>query len=75
MTKVEKQKLHSEKCSMEVVDCQLGRGLESRYLVAMSLTAGELIALKNALVSHQTAVGSDLDAYLTNAAYRAGIQL
>jgi len=54
---------------------QLGKGATDRYVVSMSLTAGELMALNNALSEHATPVGEDVMAYLRNAAYRAGIQL
>jgi hypothetical protein len=75
MTRAEKQRLHSEKCTLEVMNTQLGKGPTDRYVVSMSLTAGEFMALNNALSAHSTPVGEDVMAYLRNAAYRAGIQL
>lgn len=75
MTRQEKEKLHSEKCHIEMIGAKLPQGAENRYIVSMSLTNGELLALKNALSSYRSAVGGDLDAYLTNAGQRAGIQL
>lgn len=75
MTKKEKAKLHSDKCQVEAVDAQLGRGLEVRYIVGMSLTTGELLALKNSFIESRTPVSEDLLAFLRNACERAGITL
>lgn len=38
-----------------------------RYMVVMSLTEGELLALKNALDEYSSIVGEDVRAYLNNA--------
>ena len=77
MTKKEKQQLHTNKCQIEAIDAQLGRGLESRYIVSFSLTAGELIALNNTFVETEgrSPVGDDLAAFLRNALERAGIKV
>ena len=47
----------------------------TRYIVLMSLTAGELLALKNALNSNPTMVGADVRDYVNNALEVAKIDL
>lgn len=75
MTKKELTALHHDKCSMQAVDANLGRGEEIRWVVSFSLTAGELIALKNMLALSSTPSQQDVSAFFTNAAARAEIEI
>jgi hypothetical protein len=76
MTKKEKEKLHSQKCTLEAVDANIGGNPEAiRYVVAMSLSGGELLTMSQLLEAHDSAIAKDLSAYLKNAAERAGIKL
>jgi hypothetical protein len=75
MTKTEKLRLHSLKCEMETTTPNMGSGPENLYIVKMSLTPGQLLALNNALTEYDTAVGRDLLAFLQNAATKSGIRL
>jgi HKD family nuclease len=84
MTKKELANLHSQKCVMERVSAQLGRGEEKRVIVSFSLTEMEATTLKAMLreayeVRHDDVVQSsryradqafDIDAYMTNAQMR-----
>ena len=45
---------------------------DHQYIVAMCLTKGELLALKNALSAWGTPVGMDVDEHLTRAARAIG---
>lgn len=75
--------IHSQKCEIKKVEANLGRGPETRYLVSMSLTEGELSALDNCLSdnpflppdhkSYLSPVARDVGAYVKNARERAGI--
>ena len=75
MTKTEQNKLHSSKCTITPVDVQLGRGKEPRYIVALSLTPGELMAFSHMVSAPNTPTQHDILAYLNNAAERAKISL
>ena len=75
MTKKELITLHSDKCKIDIVDANLGRGKETRYIVSFSLTNGELIALDNTLDEPDSPVGFDLRAYFRNAAACSEIKL
>lgn len=73
LTKKDKEKLASEKASVEIFLTSVrGRGAEELFLIQMCLTNGELLALKNALEANPT-MGKDVQAYLNNALYRAEI--
>ena len=75
MTRAEKLNLHAVKATMELTTPNMGKGPEQLYIVSMSLTPGQLIALSNALSEHETPVGEDVMCFLRNAASRAGIEL
>lgn len=70
LSKKDRETLHSAKCEIEKPVALL-----QRYIVKMSLTKGELVALQNALNSWDTLVGQDVRAYLNNALTREGIEL
>lgn len=82
MTKKEKAQLHQDKCIVEGTDFQSGRGLETRFVVMMSLTGGELIALKRCLNEAPRGGGDsvgnhqkdDVEAFFRNALERAEIR-
>lgn len=77
MTKTEQRLLHSDKCKVEQVEFQSGRGLEKRYVVSMSLCPGELLALHTSLAGTSSIVApvsKDVLAFLNNALERAGIK-
>lgn len=82
MFKKEREHLHSTKCVVEGTDFQSGRGLETRFIVSMSLTGGELIALKRCLNEAPRGGGDpvgnhqkdDVEAFLRNALERAEIK-
>jgi hypothetical protein len=75
MFKQELQTLHERRCVMEETSCQLGRGPETRFVVSFSLTRGQLLALKGALMAYDTATCQDLLAFFRNAAHRAEVTL
>lgn len=76
MTKKEKEKLHSQKCTLEVVDANIGGNPQAiRYIVAMSLTGGELLTMSQLVEASNNAIAKDLNAYLKNAAERIAIKL
>ena len=68
MTKKEKALLQNTKAQIEVPS-----EVPYRYIVQMSLTKGELLALKNALELLPTPVSADVRDYLNNAITRANI--
>ena len=70
-SKAMQEEAHRDKSILEKVQVQLGRGEETRYLVLFSLTPGELMALHNALIKHETDVGRDLLAFFDNAIARS----
>jgi hypothetical protein len=80
MTKKDLANLHSQKCVMERVSAQLGRGEEKRVIVSFSLTEMEVTTLKAMLTeampriafmpSFVIAEAYDIDAYMTNAQVR-----
>lgn len=73
--------LHSVKCKVETVETNhlSTLGKETRYVVAFSLTAGELLALGNMCEASYDLTGSavqaDVRAFLINALERACIKL
>lgn len=75
MTKKELTQLHSHKATLQVEQAKLGSGSETRFVVAFSLTTGELFALKHALEQPGGEVGKDILAYFNNALSRSGIGL
>jgi hypothetical protein len=77
MTKKELQSLHSEKCKVERVETNQGRGPEKRVVVQFSLTEGELYALYGLVVESERhrAVQDDVAAFFNNGLSRAGITL
>lgn len=76
MTKAEQSQLHSDKCKIETVEAQLGRGPEQRHIVSFSLTPGELLALNNTFIECEgrSDSGDDVAAFFRNALERAGIK-
>lgn len=68
MTKKELERLHSDKAQIEKAPSK-----HNTYIVHMSLTEGELLALKNSLETEPTYVGSDVRDYLNNALRKAGV--
>lgn len=69
LTKKDKELLRSHKC-----DITPPTEVPLHYIVQMSLTLGELIALKHALDTYDSIVGDDVRAYLNNAIERAQVK-
>jgi hypothetical protein len=67
--------IHSQKCEIKPVKVNLGRGEEERYVVSMSLTLGELVALRGATSAPRNPVAADVSAYVRNALERIGIRI
>lgn len=74
MTKKERELLRSNKCQIEPP-----KEPPLRYTVQMSLTEGELLALKNGMEFYsdegRSIVGQDVRDYINNALERAGVKL
>lgn len=69
LTKKEKERLKSDKAQVVVpTEPPL------HYTVTMSLTLGELLALKHSLEHYPTIVAEDVCAYLNNALERADVK-
>lgn len=75
LTKKQKETLHSQRCQLEPVDYQSGKGIETRYVVSFSLLPGELIALCNSLRDSHSEIAADVLAFLSNAATRSQVKL
>lgn len=73
MTKKELERLHSDKVQIEKAPSKNNTYQRTKYIVYMSLTLGELLALKNALETNPTLVGSDVRDYVNNAIEKAGV--
>jgi len=71
LTKKEKELVDSRKAIIEKPEPE---ATKETYRVFMSLTKGELLAMKYALENHPTPVGQDVHAYVNNACDRAGIE-
>lgn len=67
--------LHGNKCLIEDMRVNVGRGMERRLLVSFSLTAGEVLTLENSLSQVKNHISQDLAAFLTNALTRCKIDL
>jgi len=74
--------IHTQKCSIQQVNVKLPQGEQERYVVSMSLTLGELIALHSMTsenesqgMRHRTPVATDVAAYIKTALERIGIRL
>lgn len=70
LSKKDREGLHSIKCLVTKPTA-----LPLNYIVQMSLTKGELLAMKNALEAWPTPVGEDVLAFLNNGLTREGIDL
>lgn len=70
LTKKQREFMRSQKCEVDPP-----KEPPLHYLVHMSLTKGELMALKHAVQSYDSPVAEDVRAYLLNALTRAGIDL
>jgi len=70
LSKKDKEILRSLKCDIDKPTAP-----PLHYVVKMSLTQGELIALKNALDAYDSLVGRDVRAYVNNAITREGIEV
>ena len=69
LTKKELEKLNNAKATITPP-----KDVPQRYIVQMSLTKGELLALKHALDSYTSMVAGDVRAYVNNAIENAGIE-
>lgn len=75
LTKKQKEMLHSQRCQLEPVDYQSGKGLETRYVISFSLLPGELITLYDSLCDNHSEIAGDVLAFLRNATVRAQVKL
>lgn len=69
MTKQELEELHSRKCVVSLEKYKRPQGDEVRYVIAMSLTAGEYIALENNLSGDKDEVSKDVHSFIINGYY------
>lgn len=73
LNKKDTEKFNSEKCVIQ--DFSNGPiGTKQLFHVHLSLTRGELLALKNKLEDNPTMVGSDVRDYVNNALETAGVR-
>lgn len=74
--------VHSKKCEITPVKVNLGEGQEERYIVSMSLTLSELVALRGMLheerpqaQQHRSLIAGNVMRYVRDALARLGIVL
>ena len=77
MTNKEKELLHSEKCVIETVVYKRPQGDVPRYILSMSLSLNELLAMVG--LTHEceseSASEQDISAYIKNALQRSNIKI